>query len=465
MSAARHQTCPFCLRELPPNFEPLPRPLPCCGRFGCSECVRPLLESTGWTCLSCFKVSTKTYHDKSYRDAVRQRADQNGTNCPNSQIYLGLYALSCGTREGNDLAINWFLKAENSILHGSGGGIALPAPCQFKLGAAHESGSLRSRSIDSQKVALQWYQRAGEARYVPACLRLGEAYEFGEMAVKKSLNSASGWYGKAAEQGDAEGAYKLGKVFMKMQPPKYESSVRWWKAAVEQDHVPAMVALGKLYRLGLGVKSIDHREAVFLFTMASEWESAEGNYWLGRCYERGDGVPKTSIEQAIHYYKKAVLGHFEKATDELKRLGVISLDGSAIEYRERPDACARCGKHESQFDRVMIMCRRCHAVGYCSSECKQLHFREEHRSECGKVTPLDHEKSLPKGSDEIEANYSGGARNREPGVVRHSGIAKEMEERCSQGGEWEVFMDVNTGHSYYYNHYTGESQWEDPHNM
>ena len=38
--------CPFCLRQLPASFDPLPLVLPCCGRFGCASCVRPLVESS-----------------------------------------------------------------------------------------------------------------------------------------------------------------------------------------------------------------------------------------------------------------------------------------------------------------------------------------------------------------------------------------------------------------------------------
>jgi TPR repeat protein len=467
-SASAQVTCPFCLRPLPADFAPLPLVLPCCGRLGCASCVKPLLQSAGWTCLSCFKVSARAVNQfhRGYLGEIERRADPEGKhNCTNAQIYLGMVCLNS---KRDEQAINWFLKAERSILTrgkgggGGGGSICLPPPCQFKLGLAHESGSLRSQTVDSKRLAMQWFQRAGEKKYIPACLRLGAAFEFGEFSVRRSLNSASGWYGKAAEQGDAEGAFKLGTVFLKMEPPKNVSAVRWFKVAVEKEHVQAMVALGKLYRLGLGMDRIDHREAVILFTMAADWESAEGQYWLGRCYEFGDGVPKASVEQAVHYYKRSSMGKYEKADKELVRLGAVSRDGAAMVYVERPNSCARCGKHESDFDRVMLMCRRCHAVGYCGVECKQLHFRSTHRRECGKMTPLDHGTgSLPKGTEEVAANYDSGGQGREPGVVYHS-PSRRNGGRDPQSGEWEVFTDESSGASYWYNHYTGESQWDDP---
>ena len=355
--------CPFCLRQLPASFDPLPLVLPCCGRFGCASCVRPLVESSGWTCLSCFKVAEPAGRGN-YLVEMERRADPEGEhNCSNAQIYLGM---SCLNDHRDDMAINWFLKAESSILT-RGGKFSLPPPCQFKLGQAHENGSLKSCSADSERLAMQWYHRAGEKNYIPACLRLGEAFEFGGLSVRQSLNAASGWYGRAAEQGDAHGAFKLGVVFLKMEPQKYLSAVRWFKVAVEKDHVQAMVSLGKLYRLGLGVDRVDHREAVYLFTVAADLESAEAQFWLGRCYEFGDGVPKASIEQAIHYYKRASMGKYEKADSELVRLGAVSRDGAALKYVERPNSCARCGKHESEFDRVMLMCRRSVFCIFCLS--------------------------------------------------------------------------------------------------
>ena len=86
-----HQ-CPFCLRQLPWSFDPLPIVLLCCGKYACEPCAKPLLPTVGWTCLGCFSIQKTAMTSIQYRTALTIRADPNKINCYRSQITLGCLA-------------------------------------------------------------------------------------------------------------------------------------------------------------------------------------------------------------------------------------------------------------------------------------------------------------------------------------------------------------------------------------
>jgi TPR repeat protein len=331
-------------------------------------------------------------------------------------------------------------------------GLALPAHVQFSLGKAYEEGYLTTAATAAQarKIAMKYFNNAAGAGSAPAAERMGHFYEHG-FDVPKSYTAASGWYGKAAEKGNAKAQYALGRILssgMGMADPKPEAAVRWWELAAEQTgndgdaltaSAAAMVSLGFAYRLGMGVTR-NEKEAAFYFQRAADTGvSPEGMFELGECYRRGAGVPKPSVDTAVHFYKKAALQGYDKANRVLISLGLFSTEGKGgvKRYVPRPDSCARCGKHESEFEvDVMLMCRRCHAVGYCSKECKSLHFREAHCEECGTLTTLN---------EQFEEEHLS-----PPSSPRHDPAT------------WEQFTDHKTGDLYWYNNVTGMSTWDLP---
>ena len=436
--------CPFCLRHIPPSLVPTPTLLLCCGGWACDKCGPDLLASSSWTCLACFATERPADGKPlEYPASVRSRAERKA--CPRAMVTCGLLA----TTEG--AALNWWLRAEAAMI-GVKDALPLPAHVQYALGCAYEEGYLTTTATAAQarKIAMRYFNNAAGAGSVPAAERMGHFYEHG-FDVPKSYTAALGWYGKAAEQGNAKSQFALGRILssgMGMAEPKPEAAVRWWKLAAEQTGVvgdalaasaAAMVSLGVAYRLGMGVTR-NEKEAAFYFQLAADTGvSPEGLFELGECYRCGSGVPKPSVSTAVHFYKKAALHGYDKANHVLISLGLFSTEGKGgvKRYVPRPRSCARCGKHESDFEiDVMIMCRRCNAVGYCSKLCKALHFRDIHQEECGTLTTLNEQFEVEQLSP--------------PSSPRHDPTT------------WEQFTDHKTGELYWYDHETGISQWEDP---
>ena len=445
--------CPFCLRTLPSNFNPLPVILPCCGKFSCASCGAPLLESINWTCLGCFKINTTLLptHEQ-YLQHLQTNADPTTSNCYQSQIILGF--LSLADRNTSE-AIHWWLCAEQTNLS-SKHNILLPAIVQFKLGEAWESGHLKrdSRSNNLMEAA-KWFDRSASQEYVPAMLKIGSMYEYGNGA-RRSHAAASGWYGKAAAQGNVIGMRKLAIIMesgMNEARPNPTTAARWWKEASDLGDSESMVLLGKAFTNGVGVEQ-NNRQAFILFQEAAEGGNAEAMFYLGEAHRIGRGVPKRNMEQCVHWYKKAAVGGYAaRANGELRMLGALATSpttslgggkeggggggggGVVVKYVQRPTTCHYCHKKEDEFDDVMIMCRRCSAVGYCCDMCKRLDFRKCHKKECGTTCC---EKAVSTREEEQTESF----------VFETDSAWQQYQ---SDAGEW-----------YWYNNKTAESSWTDP---
>ena len=120
-----------------------------------------------------------------------------------------------------------------------------------------------------------------------------------------------------AKHGDAETQYVLGIFFDDGE--EYEEAVKWSRKAAEQGYAEAQFFLGRSYALGQGVPQ-DYAEAARWFRKAAEQGHAEAQFFLGVMYDNGDGVPQDYAEAARWYRKAAEQGH-AKAQEALRRLG------------------------------------------------------------------------------------------------------------------------------------------------
>merc|ERR1719335_1561321 len=84
-----------------------------------------------------------------------------------------------------------------------------------------------------------------------AQFHLGMLHECGN-GLELDMHEALKWYTKAAEQGDANAAFKLGTL-CKLKPdlPK---ALEWFMKAAEKGHVEAPVQLGIMYHEGCGAE-------------------------------------------------------------------------------------------------------------------------------------------------------------------------------------------------------------------
>lgn len=119
------------------------------------------------------------------------------------------------------------------------------------------------------------------------------------------------WYKRAAERGNVDAMYNLGRMYSKGIGTKVDmkEALFWFNKAMEhgtgreRGHGKAYYAIGRLFYKGEGVKK-DYAQAEKYFLKAAELGEKDAYLQLGYFYHNGDGNRKDT-EKAITWYKKA----------------------------------------------------------------------------------------------------------------------------------------------------------------
>lgn len=137
-------------------------------------------------------------------------------------------------------------------------------------------------------------------------------------------------YRPAAEQGDAEAQFNLGKMYFHKSSLKKEERVanwveaeKWLRKAADQGHAEAQFYMGRICSFGIGLPAKKPDESRVWFTKAAEQGHipsmlaldryrevaelgyAEAQYELGKQYEEGAGVSLDEGEAMAWYLKAA----------------------------------------------------------------------------------------------------------------------------------------------------------------
>lgn len=157
--------------------------------------------------------------------------------------------------------------------------------------------------------AFGWYERAAKKGDPDALYELALCYEEGE-GTAPCPQKAGELFLKAAERGHVGAQFRLAMLYYEGDPARgaaqdYEKAVYWLKKAAAAQDCFALYYLAQCYENGTGVEQ-DHTEAVRLYKIAAgqEHPQAEAFYELARCYELGRGVPADSAK-AVELYTKA----------------------------------------------------------------------------------------------------------------------------------------------------------------
>jgi hypothetical protein len=97
-----------------------------------------------------------------------------------------------------------------------------------------------------------------------------------------------------------------------------EMAVKLYTVAADNGNADAQFKLGKMYNLGEGVKQ-DYAEAVRLYSLAAAQGHAVAQFKLGKMYENGRGV-EPDDEAAIRFYSLAAAQRHTDAIAALKKL-------------------------------------------------------------------------------------------------------------------------------------------------
>ncbi|WP_079432765.1 tetratricopeptide repeat protein [Zoogloea sp. LCSB751] len=158
---------------------------------------------------------------------------------------------------------------------------------------------------------------AGPGRQDAALARLTNLAEGGTADARRTLGLAllsrgdhdgTGlqWLRRAAQEGDTDAAFQLGKLYSAGTAGVPADAVRafaWFSAAGKAGHAGAAYYLGIAWRDGYGVKT-DHAEAARWLRRAADAGIAAAQFLLANAYREGDGVPRDDIE-AVRLYSAA----------------------------------------------------------------------------------------------------------------------------------------------------------------
>ncbi len=196
---------------------------------------------------------------------------------------------------------------------------------QFNVGFMYLKGE--GVPVDKE-IGNNWLLKAAELGHDKAQYNLGIAYLKGE-GRPLDVEAAKKWLSKSAAQGYAQAQYALALLLMREGKKSFPEAASLFKKAAARNHVMAQLALGRLYRDGLGVEK-DIGEAVKWFRKAVENKSPEAVYELAML-NPARGQSLNSKEGLANIRKAAELG-YARAQYEL---GAAYMTGKYLEKDEK----------------------------------------------------------------------------------------------------------------------------------
>lgn len=208
----------------------------------------------------------------------RQSAEDGNAE---AQYQLGrCYANGLGVEIDMVEAVRWFnLSAEQGM-----------AMAQYALGNCYYYGY----GVEPDCVkAVEWYVEAANRGLGKALCALGRTQCFDDELDKRYYNRSWFWFRGAADQGDAEGQWRLSQCCHS----DSKEEVNWCKKAAEQGYTAAVKYLKEKEEEW----EVKQREKDELLKAASQGD-VHAMAELGERYEEGDGVVQ-DIAQAIRWYR------------------------------------------------------------------------------------------------------------------------------------------------------------------
>ena len=203
-------------------------------------------------------------------------------------------------------------------------------------------------------------QKAAEAGDTEAEFRLGKAFDDGN-GVAQNDSAAFSWYQKAAEQGSAQAQNAVGLMYRTGRGVEQnkELAARWYRKAARQKNATAMFNLGTAYYNGDGV-AINDIAAYVWFLLAEQhgsepardavsrtagslqpWQISSAFEAIGDMYEQGKDLPQDHLA-AIDWYRKAAQSGDPSV--RVKLANFLIIQGGEPNFREALQSCLEAGK-------------------------------------------------------------------------------------------------------------------------
>jgi len=169
--------------------------------------------------------------------------------------------------------------------------------------------------------AARWYRLAAQRGNAQAQFRLGRLVQMGSRDLDRNLALAAQLFEAAAMQGIVKAEYWTGYSYERGEGVKRDlaKAIEWYRKAADAGEARASNNLGLIYLTGNGTAR-DLARAFGLFKAAAD----QGDGWaennLGGMYEMGWGVAADRAE-AVRLYRLAAAQGNPHAAENLQRLG------------------------------------------------------------------------------------------------------------------------------------------------
>jgi len=149
--------------------------------------------------------------------------------------------------------------------------------------------------------ALRELRPAAERGDAEAQYRLGRMYEFGQ-GVPVDKAQAMTWFRKSVAQGNASAQLELGVIYATGDGVAQDDvqAVAWFRKAAMQGDATAQLNLGLMYAKGAGVRN-DDAQAIAWFRKAADQGLPLAQFKMGVAYENGEGVAKDNVLAYANY--------------------------------------------------------------------------------------------------------------------------------------------------------------------
>jgi TPR repeat protein len=144
-----------------------------------------------------------------------------------------------------------------------------------------------------------------------------DLHDIAETGRRKNIAQAIKLFKKAAAEGNAEGARRLGDLYMEgfYIEPDYAESMQWFNKAAAQGDVEAELTLGNLYiNPPLGFQKVgiqkDYAAAMKWRQKAAAQGDSYADYQIGQSYQLGMGAQQNGAEAMCWFQKAAALGFY-----------------------------------------------------------------------------------------------------------------------------------------------------------
>ncbi len=146
--------------------------------------------------------------------------------------------------------------------------------------------------------AIQAARALAEKGDVDAALKLGDYI----VALFGNTAESIQWYRMAADEGSAEGQFKLGDIYYngKGVPKDHTEAMKWFRKAADAGNVRAQITLGFMYHEGREMPR-DYVEAARWFRKAADAGDAHAQINMGLIYSSGQGVPQDYVFAHMWY--------------------------------------------------------------------------------------------------------------------------------------------------------------------